>query len=82
MLGQHQDDVTRVQLQLVRPLGFVAVNYHHLQDTRGALQYFHRLHEKIYSLNLGSALQHPLAVLVKVTVFSAVHKSGSMNGED
>lgn len=32
MFGQHQDDVTCEQLQLVRPLGFVAVDHCHLQD--------------------------------------------------
>ena len=32
MYGQHQDDITPCQLQLIWPMGLVAVYYYHLVD--------------------------------------------------
>lgn len=79
MFGQHQDDVTCEQLQLVGPLGLVAVDHCHLQGRNRSSNCAERF---ITYLNLRSALLHPRVVPLKVTVFSSVHKTGSMNGED
>lgn len=66
VFGQHQDDVTCRQLQLVRPVRPVAVHHHHLLDTKAIAVIYSEMHSGV--LQKFTLFVVLLVALIKVVV--------------